>query len=357
MKEINNVETYNSNLFNFKVEIPELKEFKIRNKEYIGYGKDNKYPEMLLGYYNDCAYHQSIIDGLVIYTIGSGVSSTNARLQQFFESVNEDGDKIDDIVKKLLLDYFIFGGFTAKLTPNKGGELVDLSWIDFSNCRVNEDENTVYYARQFKGNTDPESFKYFNKKNTKTAQIFYCKGNKTRGVYPLPLYNGAVTSIATMIEISKFHLNNVANGFAVSTLFKFNNGIPTEDVKKENDKNLQKLFMGTEGKKFMTTYAPSKDKQVEIDKLDADNFGEQYDKLFDNCENVIFTAHKVTSPALFGIKPENNGFSKEEYVEAFELFSATVIKHYQEYIVQELNKMFSPYYSEPNVSILPYKLI
>lgn len=339
------------------VEIPLPTEGKMRGKEYVTYGIDNKYPLYLQSLYNDCAEHQTIIDGVVQYIIGQGINTTNAALQKFFTKINSDDETIIDLLSKIVLDYLIYGGFSVQPLENKVGKLGELYWVDNANIRLSEDEKFIFYSKKW-GTWGAEADKFinFSNKNTKKS-IYYFKGNKTRGIYPQPLYNAAIKSIQTLVEINKFHLNNVANGFAASTLFSFNNGVPDDTTKRNIEEKLSKKFMNTSGQKFITIYNESKETGVEITKMDADNFGEQFDTLYKTAQNTVFTSHRITSPALFGIKMENTGFSETEYNEAFTIFNSTIIKSYQNTIISELNKLFKPYFgNDLGITIKPYQL-
>lgn len=339
------------------IEIPEPIEGKSRGKDYVTYGVDNKYPIYLQSLYNNCAEHQSIIDGITQYIVGEGIYSTNVELEKFFHKVNSDDETMNNILSKIVLDYLIYGGFSLQPLTTKINKLGELFWVDNANIRVSEDENSIYYSKKWgTWGADAEKFNNFTNKKFINS-IYYFKGNKTRGIYPQPLYNAAIKSIQTLIEINNYHLNNVSNGFAASTLFSFNNGIPDDETKRNIEDKISKKFMNSSGQKFITIYNDSKDTGVEITKMDADNFGEQFDTLYKTAQNTVFTSHRITSPALFGIKMENTGFSKTEYLESFNIFNSTVIKSYQNIIIEELNKLFKPFFNgDLNIIIKPYQL-
>lgn len=345
-----------------KIELPIPTETKIRGKEYISYGEDNNYPAFLYRLYNECSDHQSIIDGMVNYTIGNGIQTTNQSLLNFFKKVNDSGETIDDLSKKLLLDYEIFGGFAMLVTPNKMEELYSIEYLDFMKCRLSEDEKSVYYSEkgwENKYKVDTNVYPVFDSKKINKQSIFYFTGFKSRGIYPVPKYNGALKSIMTLTEIDNFHLNNVANGFQPSTIVNFNNGIPTVEQMSQIEKKINEKFSGTKGSKILINFAESKDKAAEIIKLDMDNFGDQFNTLFKTVQNTIFTAHKVTSPALFGIKQEGTGFSKTEFMESFDIFNNTVVKSNQNMYINILYKFIKNYFNDiqkSDISITPYVL-
>lgn len=342
--------------------IPKMEERKVRNKEYISYGDKNAYPQFLWSLYNDCADHQSIVDGLVLYTIGGGIKSTNPKVQALFNKVNDDDETIDDLMKRVLLDYFIFGGMSMQIVPNRLGDLSKLYWTDFMNCRVNEEETFVYYSKEWgRWSVDAKVYELFDGKKDESgkvkSKIHYFKGNKTRGIYPICHYNAAIRALMTSVEIDNFHLNNIQNGFQASTIINFNNGEPDETTKKEIEDKLEEKFVGTSGQKHMISFNENKDNAVTVEKLDADNFDEKFNALQKTVQNTIFTAHKVTSPALFGIKMENTGFSETEFKEAFKIFNETIIKSYQKTTISELTKVLRPFFgTDLGLSIEPYNI-
>ena len=352
----NNSKNYEFMVFE-NVDTPVLKETTTRGKKWVNYGENNKYPEFLWGLYNDCPEHSSIIDTLVLYTLGGGVSSTNPKVQEFFGKVNEDGDTINDVVSKLLLDYNIFGGWCLQTIPDRLGSLKELYYVDFQKVRVNKEEDVVMYSQDW-GKWAPEWDEYPNwTGELKKTQMFYFKGHKTKGIYPIPLYTSATRPIQTSIEINKFHLNNISNGMSANTIVSFNNGIPTDDIKRAIEKDIKSKFGSTSGSKFMVFFNDSKDKGVEVSKIDADEWDKKFEQLAKSTRQSIFTAHKVTSPALLGVITENSGFSKEEFEQAFSIFNSTVVKSYQKVVLRELEKVLIPYFgSDLGLSITPYIL-
>jgi len=337
------------------VNTPVLKESITRGKKWVNYGENNKYPDFLWELYGNCPEHSSIVDTLAMYTLGGGVVSSNPSVQAFFNKVNNDGDTINDVVSKLLLDYNIFGGWCLQTIPNKAGALQELYYVDFQKARVSKDEDLVFYSKDW-GKWAAEYDEYPNwTGETKKTQMYYFKGHKTKGIYPIPLYTSAIMSIQTSIEISKFHLNNISNGMSANTIISFNNGTPTDDVKKAIEKDIKSKFGSTSGSKFMVFFNESKDKGVEVSKIDADEWDKKFEQLSKSTRQSIFTAHKVTSPALLGVITENNGFSKEEFAEAFSIFNSTVVNSYQKIILRELEKVLSVYFQgDLGLSIKPY---
>ena len=116
--------------------IPEPIEKSVSGKDYLFYGEDNLYPELLFGCYDNCTMLQSIINGLSDYIAGSGIT------EDF--DVTSKGDKCSELLKKVALDYIIFGAFSIQVRRNSYGDVVALDYVDVSKIRLSEDEKTVY---------------------------------------------------------------------------------------------------------------------------------------------------------------------------------------------------------------------
>ena len=55
------------------------------------------------------------------------------------------GKLIFDVINKIIVDRFIFGGYAVqRIADNKGN--IKLYWLDFQRCRINEAEDLLYYS-------------------------------------------------------------------------------------------------------------------------------------------------------------------------------------------------------------------
>ena len=301
-----------------KTEMPDGKETVRSGYDYVSWGKDNRFPNDLYDMYQNSAILQSVINGTADYVFGSGVISA-------FDVINDKYETLEDVVKRCVFDLLIFGGFAIQLMY-KGGKVEAMYWLDFQKCRKSEDEKKVYYSDDW-GKYAKKALEYnaWTPDTDKGTCIFYYKGHKTRGIYPVPMYIGALKSIKISTEISNFHLNNITKGFASNAVISFNNGEPDEDTKARIEKDVKEKFCGTDNAgSFLLLFNDSKDNACEIAKIQDDKFDLKYDALAKSVKEDIFIAFRAT-PTLFGLPNENNGFSKQEYLESFELYNKTVV--------------------------------
>ena len=351
-----NTEKIAFSLFDSPVKvIPTFIEKENTGKPYLNYGVDNKFPNYLWELYLRSALLQSIIEGTADYAGGNGiVYSQDATVQRLSENANKDGETLEDVIKKIIIDYLIFGGFALQVIYNKLGEINEVYWMDFRNVRLNKDGNKVYYSDDWvKHANDYLTYDVFNPDKPKGTSVFYFNGHTTRGIYPIPRYNGALAAIETSTEISKFHLNSILNNFSGNFIINFNNGQPSEEVQEEIERKVKQKFSGAENAgKFMIAFNDSKENGVTVERIQDDNFDKKYESLRTDTYKEIFIAFRAI-PQLFGFNLENVGFNTQEYNSAFALYSQTTVKPIQKDIVRTFNKIFGV---DNSIQFIPFEL-
>lgn len=319
--------------------VPSMEEVK-NTKGWVNYGKKNDFPFYLWDLYMRSAVLQSVINGTADFVMGDGIL-VDESLRIDTRKINSKMESWDDVLKRIIADYLIFDGFALQIIFNKIGQVNELYWLDFRNCRTNEDETVVYYSREWE-KSSPKKVEYprYNGTQTTGSCVFYFKGHKTRGVYPIPRYSGALNAIETSTEIARYHLSAIHNNFNGNLIINFNNGEPTEDVKKNIERKIKNKFSGAEnGGKFLVSFNDSKENGVEVVRLQDDNTDKKYDQLRKDTYKEIFVAFRC-QPQLFGFVIEGSLFNKEEYKQAYELYYKTVVAPIQNDITNCLDKIY-----------------
>lgn len=325
------------------------------SKPYLNYGENNQFPNYLWELYLRSALLQSIINGTADYAVGDEiVFGSEADIQRLKNNANQDGETLEDIIKKITTDYLIFGGFAMQIIYNKVQEISEIYWLDFRNVRCNKEGDKVYYSEDWvRHANDYVAYDVFNPNNKRGTSVFYFKGHISRGVYPIPRYNGALSAIETSTEISKFHLNSILNNFSGNFIINFNNGQPSDDVQEEIERKLKAKFSGADNAgKFMVSFNDSKDNGVTVERIQDDNFDKKYEALRTSTFKEIFIAFRAI-PQLFGYSLEGTGFNKQEFDEAFSLYNKTTVEPIQKDIIRSFNKIFG---IEDSLTIIPFKL-
>ena len=341
-------------------EIPSSEEVKTSGKKFLSWGQDNQFPEYLWDLYMRSSVEQSIINGIADYVHGEGVTSIDPSINA--DKINNDGETLNDILDKILIDYPIFGGFALNIIFNYEHKISEIYWLDMRKVRIDEFERKAFVSDKWGWGCKPIEYILFDKKvleaswntdNPINSCVFYYKGKITRSVYPVPMYSGALAAIETSTEIANFHLNNILNNMEPSAIITFKNGVPTEEEKKKIENKMKEKFRGSNNAgKFMLNFCDDNEHGVEITRLSEDKMDEKFKSLSESTMKEIFIAFRAT-PALFGVNPENNGFSKEEFLQAFELYNKTMISPIQKEVVRCFNKIYGV---DNAFSFIPFEL-
>lgn len=354
----------NDNIEKAKVQLsalnPYLQDNKVENVEkeisgvdFLAWGTDNRYSDYLFSLYTDCATLQSIVNGTVDFVCGNEISCNSPRFEKI---VNKNGETINDIIQRISTDYLIFGGFALQVIRNANGEISELYWIDFTKIRSDKKNEVFFYSEDWcKSYGRVKYIKYpkFNPDDSNPTSIFYYKGNKTRGTYPVPIYNAAISSCELEKKINQFHLSEINNNFLTSKIINFNSGVPDDDLKNEIERNLNEKFSGSENAgRLLISFNSNKDSETTVADIPQDEFAERYDALQKRCREQIFTAFRAT-PNLFGLMTETTGFNEQEFFEAFKLYNRTAVRPIQQVIVKSFDKILG---FEGSITITPFNL-
>lgn len=304
------------------------------SKGVVTWGDKNDYPDYLLSLYNEVGTLRSIINGCVDYTIGNGIRVEGSDLIK---------DSIPDLVKMLIHDYWIYGGFAYQVIRNKLKEPTKYVYLDFRNIRVSEDGLNYYYSKDWSKTWGRCKYlvypKYDPEDLNQPTGIVYVK-NVFNQHYPTPVYGAKTTIQACEIEkeITAYHYNSIQNGFVGGYSFDFHNGIPSDEEKKEIEKNILEKYTGTgNAARILINFADDKDHGLELTRLETEDFGEKYSSLTKKSQQEIFSSFRA-NPNLFGLPTENLGFNNEEYESTFKLFNRTMIKPVQNLIIDNFAK-------------------
>jgi hypothetical protein len=325
------------------IQLPQITER--RGHDYVDFGSNNLYPELLIELYNNSAMHHTCIDAKTDAITGDGIKNFGST------PMNTKGDTLDELFERIAKDFMIFGGYAINVIWNKAGDgIAEMYHVDFNRVRsgkMNEDDIIEEYfysadwsqSRKYK----PVAYKSFDATDNKgdnASQIFYyfdyTVGNS---YYPLPSYVGAINDVDIDSRVSKFHANNLKNGLAPSMMLTFRNGLPGQEEQNEIYRDIDRTFAGEEnaGKFFINFSEPGREPQVQtIENANSD----YYVTLEGRITSRILTSHRITSPKLLGLY-DASGFSNnaDEIQTAFNHFLGTVIIPEQKKLLKSLQKL------------------
>lgn len=323
-------------------------------KDYVLYGKDNQYPEYLYSLYNDVSTLKTVIEGTSDYVIGDEVK---CNIEGFEKQVNTKGDTLRELVRLCARDYLLYGGYCIQVIRNKIGDVRELYYMDFRYIRSSKKNNVFWYSEDFskkyvRGNKTVVYPKFMPNARDIASSILYVSNNKST-TYPIPRYSGAIKACEMERAIDTYHLSSIENGFGGSYIINFLNGIPTDEVKAEIEKNVNEKFCGASNAgRVLINFANGKDNATTLERLDSEDFGEKYKAAAERAKSQIFTAFRAI-PQLFADMSAATGFNSQEFTESFKVFNRTVCRPIQQTICDSIDKIFG---TDNSVSITPFSL-
>lgn len=335
----------------FKKDYIKPDEEKDRMLGFIKWGKKNDYPYFLIDLYNGSAWHQGIIKNKTYYIAGGGLEVVSGNMQPFIENKYAEFD-MNEIAEMLCNDYELFGGFCAIGTWTKDGSRVAV-WehIDLDSVRVDESERMYYISddwtamQQSAEKTNLRAIPALDMTNKTGKFIIYYKDpvkktKKERGIYPKPPYYGGITAIQTDVDISRFHMHEIANSFKGGTMISFTDGYPETQEEAENIKAQVKGRSQSveDAGEIVITFSDTKDKAPIVQSLNGNDLDKRYETTENSVQQNILVAHSVVAPSLFGVAPDGS-FNAAETADLYEIFKKTYVESRQKRIEWMINYM------------------
>lgn len=324
----------------------------IRGRGFVEWGDRNQYPEYLLDLYNTAPTLRAIVTGTADFVAGDDVTGAAPGVDR-------------ELVHDLALDDGIYGGFALQVIRAFDGSVAAVHYIDVRFLRCDKENEVFRYSEKWnKGGRDvivyprfrpftPEEWRALSdeEKNRHASSIFYAKNTHTQ-TYPAPPYAAAVKDCELERGIADYHLNNLENGFTSSQVINFNNGVPTDAVREEIEKDFTEKFCGHQNAgRVLFSWNANRTNETTFNSPKVEDFTAKYDALSKYARQMIFTAFGA-SPVIFGIPTDNNGFSTDDYDAAFRLYNRTRVRPVQRRIADALERIWG----RPVLTIKPFTL-
>lgn len=365
-----NKDYYNFNVNRIEVNLPTFVE-RAGNK-WITYGDDNLWPQFVAGLYNKSAMNRTAIISKLDAVLGQGLK-TKLEDQNYLLKRANPHESWNDVFEKIALDYITFGGFAFNVIWSNDGETIaEFYHMDFTKVRSGiwvpgiDKPEYYYYSSDWGMIRRHRPIEYCAFDPAKSIefpnQVYYAFDYEPGNLfYPLPSYAGGLNDIQIDVEISKFHLSNIANGMFPGLFIALNNGVPDPEAREEIYDELTMAFRGSEnaGKAFIA-FSDSKENAPEITPIQSAN-DTYYTTLEQRITSRILSAHRITSPLLLGLYHEGGtglGSNKDEIETAYAHFVSTVVKPIQKQLIKVFDTiMYYRGYPDVELYIEPNKLI
>jgi capsid portal protein len=288
------------------------------------------------------------IEGISDLIFGKGLYSKDEAFQTVLDKLIPQEE-----MKRVSFDLKLYGNAAFQVYWNADHtKVVKFYHVPVQNLRAeklydNPKIENYYYCVDW---TDQKAIR--NKKKVPTfgtsnekMEILYIK-NYTPGkyYYSLPDWVSALQFSYVEAELSNLHINNIENGFLPLVMVNMNNGIPAPEERDTIEDMIEAKFTGTRNAgRFMLSFNDDPERKPTIETIQVDNLHDKYKYVSEYAQDRILVAHRITSPLLFGIRTQANGFSSqsEEMMTAFSILQTMTINPFQNLIINFLTTALS----------------
>lgn len=324
-----------------QIELPDWTESTSRAKAnsaratYVNYGKDNKFPSLLVDLVRKSPTLSSIINGTIEMIKSAGFTIDPGDNMTYWPYMNKEHETLEDFVAELVHDYRIFGCFCINVIYNRLGKIAELYVIPMEFVRFNEDRTKVWFSRKFGAYTstgDMKEYDVFDGKapEDKThdgfkSQMYIYTNSGHRQCYGISPQTGCLSDLISEALAADYIKNTLASGLAARHIISLpNTGNLTDDQRKAIEKGIKDKFTGVDNSGAFMLWFDDGTSVIDVHKIDADNPHEIYNAIRDAARTNIFIANQAT-PNLFGSPTATTGFNDQEYASAFLLYDRMVL--------------------------------
>lgn len=344
------------------IDIPLVKE--LRGKQYMYYGADNLFPQLLIELYDSSPMHHTAVQAIKDGIFGEGIEIIGD------EVVNSKGETVDDVFERISLDYSLYQGYALNVIWSRdGSKIAEIYHIPFANVRSGKPDeedniNEYFYSsnwanlRKYK-EVAYRAFDPLDNRGDNASQIFYYY-NYTPGneVYPLPSYVACLNDVSLDAKVSRFHTSNISQNLAPSMFIKFNNGIPSDEERTTIYNSIAETFSGPDAAgRFFLSFSDGPERAMDVQPIESAN-DTYYITLSDHIARNILSAHRVSSPLLLGIK-DASGFSNnaDEIMIAYAHFEGTVVEPKRKKITTSFGYILKLHGMNVSIKVKPNRIL
>lgn len=348
------------------------------------YGANNLYPQQAKAILDSSSTGAQCADRYARFIEGDGLA--NKMLYDLI--VNHYGETTDDILTAVCQDLANYGGFSLHVNYNVLGQITEMQWVPFENCRLQESDDSGYIAHivthpDWMGKTTRNGKVVRVSKDTITtydrfnpdpaivqAQIAasggidYYKGQimwvsmAGRDRYPLPKYDRVLTDLSTDEGLSNVKFRNVRCNFLPSAfvISKTSQALNEDDAAMEARGFAEDLaqFQGDETSNVLISLTVANDEEKpEIVEFPTKNFDRDFSVTDASVVERIYCAFEQ-EPFLC-VRNGKVGFSGTLIHDCYTYYSSLVSKE-QRLIERAFNKILDHWFEplpDTDATIIP----
>lgn len=326
-------------------------------REFVTYGYDNLYGDYLRDLFLGSSIQSAVVNGVSEMIYGEGLDATDReeKPEQWLKTQRMLEQSDEHLLRQLCFDLKLYGQCYVQVIWNRvRTEIAELRFLPAHSvrCGIADSQGRVDkffvspdWSRVRENRYAPIEYPAWDTEDRTQAASVYQIKSWTPGIhyYGLPDYVGSTNYIELDREVSSFHLNNIKNGLFPSMMLAFNNGIPSDEERRTIERHVNDKFSGSNNAgRLLISFNDGSDNAPQLTPVNPNDNDGMYEFLATECTTKILAGHRITSPLLFGIRGQGDGFGNnaEELRDSFSLFQNTVIKPFQRTLLDGLQPLF-----------------
>ena len=311
-----------------QIEVPSYAESDSRGKNFVQWGPDNMFPNVLFEMYSNSPSLSAIINGTVEMIKGNDII-INEKIHTlnndlyYFPYINKERQTVDELVANLVRDYMLYGCFAIQVIYNKLDNKAELYHLPMELVRLNEDRDVIYFNKRWKKySTNAIEYAAYDPENIieHKSQVFVYTNSGKRQTYGISPQNSALEDIASECYAAKYIRKTLQNGMAARYIIDLpSTANLTDDDKAEIEDGIRDKFTGWQNAGEFALYFNNGNEAMKITKVDMDNSHEVFNGIRTAARENIFVTNHAT-PNLFGLPTATTGFNDQEYASAYNLY-------------------------------------
>lgn len=355
------------------------------------YGEDNLYPQNLSAITSASGTAKLCLNRYAKFIEGFGFK--DLKFSEYV--VNRKGDTADSILRYICDDVAKYGGFALHVNYNVFCQIVEVQFVPFENCRLEEEDENGYVGHillhpDWTGKkTRGGKAIMVDNKNVKKVNVFNPNPDVVRSqvdavggiqnyegqilwmsmdgpmVYPVPIYDSVITEMSTDEGLSNVKNRNVRNNFLVSCMIVAKKGAPQVDsegheIERQmiSPEDLKKFQGDTNGNKILLVELEDDEDEPKVVEFPMKNYDKDFTVTDESTVERIYA--QFHQELFYAIRIGKLGFSGDVMRDAYEYYAGEVTTE-QRFIERALDKIFKYWHETANgsgdYSLRPLKYI
>lgn len=314
-------------------------------KRWVNFDYDNLFPEVLYNLYADSPLQASILNNQMKYVYGAGLKDYEASIFQ-----PNLLDRWEDIIKKCITDFCIYGAFSIQVVPSVNGDRLLFYHVPVNQVRLGayNEENQIEYAYLATdwsriNSSNVVEIKMFGNEQPKQGErylLYFKEYDPNELFYAIPKWYSAANWILADIALSRYYNNYIRNNFSANLAITYPCDLD-EDKKKQLYEMLVESFGGEENAGNIVLLFGENGSNPVISPIESVN-ADLYQNVCDTVLKYIVSANRLTSPMLAGLNT-SSGFSakSDEIIASYVLYKLTLIDSIREFIMSKINYLLT----------------